>query len=255
MQWQHTIVWSCLFGGHENIVKDSREELEDHLRSTHGDSLSKDQLRTLVQTGARPHPDTFGVLAFDSLRAPQNDATNRCLVCGEDFADQNSTRTGGIQDHYLEHLEALALLALPEREDADDLKGSDWREDLINSVADSKGATDTLERYLSSLEHATSDRDEKGIENEQHPRGSSSNPAWAGETKPKDRAGDTKVGKGDRIIVSIDFGTTFSSLAWALTSRVSSTTPAVNETAHLPFYTAWSDKYSRRVAICHRGPF
>jgi len=221
MQWQHTIVWSCLFGGHESIVKDTRDELEDHLRSAHGDSLSGDQLQTLVQTGARPHPDTFGVLAFDSLGMSQNGAINKCLMCGEDFADEDSTRSGGIQDHYLEHLETVALLALPEREDADELEGSHWREDLNSSVTDSEGANNTLERYLNSLEHATSDTDEKGVEKEERPGASGPNSTRAGKMKAKDTAGDNKITKGDRIIVSIDFGTTFSALAWGLTSRVS----------------------------------
>jgi hypothetical protein len=228
MQRQHTTVWSCLFGGHENIVKDTREELEDHLRSAHGDTISGQQLQTLVQSCARPHPDTFAVLHFDSQGASQAGVANKCLICGEDFANKESTVPRNIQDHYLEHLETLALLALPDREDVDEPEGSQWQENVNDPITTLDSSENALVRYLNSLELTTSATNEELIEREDVPGGPSSIHDHQIEMKPNDMRRDFYYLGGtdrQRIIVSIDFGTSYSALAWAVTGQVSATTP------------------------------
>ena len=131
MQWQHTIIWSCQVPGHEQEVYDTQAELEDHVRSAHSASFTDSQICYLLENCARPHPDTFAVLA-NSVRPPSNriseSTSSFCPLCHQTVEPKISLpgvaksaeapRT--MYDHILEHLEGIALLSLPPIENTED---------------------------------------------------------------------------------------------------------------------------------------
>ncbi|EAQ90239.1 hypothetical protein CHGG_02174 [Chaetomium globosum CBS 148.51] len=126
---QHTLVWSCQIVGHESEVYRSSEELEDHIRSAHSDSVTDSQIPYLVRSSARPHPDLFSVLASSwnlaATGASDNPTEPRaspvCILCQEEIGSQSGTESeGNLCDHILNHLEEMALFSLPPTEHTED---------------------------------------------------------------------------------------------------------------------------------------
>ncbi|KAH8802415.1 hypothetical protein F5884DRAFT_886872 [Xylogone sp. PMI_703] len=133
MQWQHALVWSCQATGHESAVYYTEEEFKVHLLSDHKNAFDESQLPVLIEKGAKPGPDIFSKLALMG-----NDATLEnhgvCILCPfnidepaeshqSDFLTVEPTvnvRSKKIRDHIATHLEEIALLSLPERDDLDD---------------------------------------------------------------------------------------------------------------------------------------
>ncbi|KAJ0115201.1 hypothetical protein J7T55_001611 [Diaporthe amygdali] len=126
LRWQHTIVYSCQAIGHEREVFSSSEDLEDHIRGEHPDTFTESQLPGLIKQGTLPAPNTFTV-----LNLTLSVAESKCPICCEfvprlvnaqttDDAAPDITPEQRMQNHILEHLEAIALLALPDRGDGDD---------------------------------------------------------------------------------------------------------------------------------------
>ncbi len=116
---QHTTVWSCQIPGHESEAFSSPVELESHVRSAHAGSVTESQILLLVESSARPHPDTLAVLAAAFDRPDGKDTSEspsaRCLLC-EKLAPAAADGESNLFDHVLEHLEDLALLSLPPSE-------------------------------------------------------------------------------------------------------------------------------------------
>lgn len=119
MQWQHTIVYSCQAVGHEREVFSSPQDLERHIRREHPDTFTESQLPGLVKQGTLPSSNTLGTLNY-SLSVGES----LCLLChtsvpqpvnaeSTDNTEPASTAEQRMQNHILEHLEAIALLALP----------------------------------------------------------------------------------------------------------------------------------------------
>lgn len=118
MQWQHNIVYACQAVGHEQSVFASAEDLRAHIRNDHSGTFTESQLPSLVNRGALPASNTLGNLNGSYLLAE-----SQCLLChktvsqkaDDGIADTNPEQS--MQNHILEHLEALALLALPGDDD------------------------------------------------------------------------------------------------------------------------------------------
>ncbi|KAK2603358.1 hypothetical protein N8I77_009822 [Diaporthe amygdali] len=126
LRWQHTIVYSCQAIGHEREVFSSSKDLEDHIRGEHPDTFTESQLPGLIKQGTLPAPNTFTV-----LNLTLSVAESKCPICCEfvprlvnaqttDDAAPDITPEQRMQNHILEHLEAIALLALPDRGDRDE---------------------------------------------------------------------------------------------------------------------------------------
>lgn len=135
MQWQHAVVWCCQVSGHESSVYHSEEEFKHHLWQDHGNAFNESQLFMIVKKGAQPVSDIFGSLDLmlnGNEDGPQ--AAGACPLCpfSLDIPEQESapdmlevTKTSNtasrkLCDHIAAHMEAIALLSLPERDDLDD---------------------------------------------------------------------------------------------------------------------------------------
>ncbi|KAL4916459.1 hypothetical protein BDW62DRAFT_202613 [Aspergillus aurantiobrunneus] len=102
MQWGHSTRYSCQVPGHEDIFFQTQAGLEQHLAGEHAEQLPSGELSGLVKNGLRPAPDVFAFLAG-------------CLNMGQDRPSQGME----IRQHIASHLERIALLSLPERDDFD----------------------------------------------------------------------------------------------------------------------------------------
>lgn len=149
MRWQHTIVYSCQAVGHEREVFGSSQDLEDHIRREHPGTFTESQLPSLVEHGAVPTSNTLGALNL-SLSLDES----QCLLChtfdpkpmdteAMDDAASGSTPEQTMQNHILEHLEAIALLALPGSSEPDGVD-TDARQSSPGSDAEKKNEADDL---------------------------------------------------------------------------------------------------------------
>lgn len=159
------MIWCCEVIGHpERQLFNSREELEEHILASHADSFTENQIPILVDSGKRTIEDPFFHLmaAYDKgeglgsynaqAKAEQTEPAHGCLLC-PDFSESMHTSIAGdntgsstakgsqIHDHILGHLEALALLSLPERDDVKEsdtasLEGKDYARSSKSSLGD-----------------------------------------------------------------------------------------------------------------------
>lgn len=127
MAYQHTKVWSCQAEGHEDQFFQSADALISHLQGDHTSEIIPEQISFMVDKCTKPAPDVFAALAS---RSQQSNILLACPFCEEDETrvevvgdsvgasfPKNSYKR--IRDHICGHLETLALLSLPEREDVD----------------------------------------------------------------------------------------------------------------------------------------
>lgn len=125
MAYQHTKVWSCQAEGHEDQFFQSADALVSHLQGDHTSEIIPEQISFMVDKSTKPAPDVFAALASTSQ---QSNILLACPFCEEDETrvevvgdsivasfPKNSYKR--IRDHVCGHLETLALLSLPERED------------------------------------------------------------------------------------------------------------------------------------------
>lgn len=135
MQWQHAVVWCCQIVGHESTIYHSEEDFKRHLRQEHESSFNESQLSMIVKKAAQPVPDLFGTLAPTLNENERGDERARaCPLCpfsveiSEDnqalenleVAKTSRPTSKKLCDHIAAHMEAIALLSLPERDDLDD---------------------------------------------------------------------------------------------------------------------------------------
>ncbi|RYP07570.1 hypothetical protein DL765_009120 [Monosporascus sp. GIB2] len=134
MRWQHALVWCCQAEGHETMMYHSKVDFETHMRLEHHEAFTESQLPILIKKSARPSSDLFTSVALD-LRKGNTvlDMFGVCPLCPftvdpggpsmsqslevERSIDADSKR---IRDHIAGHLESIALLSLPERDDLED---------------------------------------------------------------------------------------------------------------------------------------
>ncbi|KAF7955168.1 uncharacterized protein EAE97_000427 [Botrytis byssoidea] len=135
MQWQHAVVWCCQVPGHESPVYRSEEEFKHHLCEEHKNAFNETQLSMIVKKASQPVSDLFGSSA---LAANGNDKESHtagaCPLCPfsvdvpkHDALPENLEVEKAslpvskeLCDHIAVHMEAIALLSLPERDDLDD---------------------------------------------------------------------------------------------------------------------------------------
>lgn len=138
MQWQHDVVYACQAVGHEHNVFPSAEDLGAHILQDHPGAFNESQLPSLIKRSALPASNTF-----TNLNISYSVAESRCLLCknfdggeGANGADDAGPEQR-MQSHILEHLEALALLALP---------GDDDSEGVISNIRHSSRDINTTSR-------------------------------------------------------------------------------------------------------------
>ena len=138
MSWQHTTLYSCQFIGHEKDFFATSEFFEQHLKRYHADSIADAELGAIMRKGIKPAPDVFTMLAAHINQDVQNisEKIALCPLCHFSLSDVDappdaelkdlgiSSFPGSlhreIRDHIAGHLESIALLSLPERDDLDE---------------------------------------------------------------------------------------------------------------------------------------
>ncbi|KAF7957748.1 hypothetical protein EAE96_003318 [Botrytis aclada] len=134
MQWQHAVVWCCQVPGHESTVYRSEEEFKYHLREEHNNAFNETQLSMIVKKASQPVSDLFSSSALAS-NSNENESHigGACPLCpfsvdvpeysalpdDLDVAKASLPASKELCDHIAAHMEAIALLSLPERDDLD----------------------------------------------------------------------------------------------------------------------------------------
>ncbi|ESZ91987.1 hypothetical protein SBOR_7644 [Sclerotinia borealis F-4128] len=135
MQWQHAVVWCCQVADHQATVYHSEDDFTLHLRQEHKTAFNESQLSMIVKKAVQPVSDLFGTLAL-ALDGDGGEASKVgvCPLCPFSLdTSKHSSRMDKLEvaitstsaskrlcNHIAEHMEAIALLSLPEREDLDD---------------------------------------------------------------------------------------------------------------------------------------
>lgn len=139
MMWQHTTLYSCQFAGHEEYFFNTQESFEAHLELEHSQSFSSDQIDSILQKALKPAPDVFAALAAPLQQDTTTDSDEPCVsklrfcpMCDFTLEDLDLSPTvrsnlgvarlpshvyKEVRNHIATHLENIALLALPERDD------------------------------------------------------------------------------------------------------------------------------------------
>ncbi|KAB8300074.1 hypothetical protein EYC80_000307 [Monilinia laxa] len=174
MQWQHAVVWCCQIAGHEANVYYSEEDFRQHLRQEHRNAFAESQLSTIVKKGAQATPDLFISLAI-TMNGDESEPgkAGACPLCPFSLdLSENSSKTNKLEvsiasnpvskklcDHIAAHMEAIALLSLPEREDL---------EDANTNERESENTYHSLDQDFIDLPPASSIVDTEGSEKEEH---------------------------------------------------------------------------------------
>lgn len=150
MSYQHNIYYFCQFPGHQNISFASAEGLETHLTDCHSRSIPPGHVSLLTEKGKHQGPDVLVPLVIDwNKEQPERTNFIACPLCSVRILDlpglstearleiipaeesmgtskfdldslQNNSSElpeltrGHILDHLAQHLEAIALLSLPD---------------------------------------------------------------------------------------------------------------------------------------------
>lgn len=134
MEWQHTKIWSCQAKGHEDQLFTSSEGLSHHINDEHSSEILAEQASFVVEKSAKPLPDVFVALA-SALDSGSSRLMAACPFCDEPemrletvgegvIASFPEESYGNIRDHIAGHLELIALNALPENDDEDDMSNA-----------------------------------------------------------------------------------------------------------------------------------
>lgn len=131
MEWQHTLAWPCQAPRHTHLRFDASGECEAHMQWKHSQDFLAAPLALLVETNAHPAADPLEAL----VRSKGVDTQERCVCPICDFAVEGGRipdhlglvpdASVGIEgmkqmrDHIAVHLESIALLSLPERDEID----------------------------------------------------------------------------------------------------------------------------------------
>ena len=127
MQCEHNSSWFCPVKGHEQHNFRKFEDLEVHLREQHYGDFAEKQLHPLKNKALRPNSELF---VRDSGKESKKSYCPFCSFTDKDYKTQRSVETMSlpvdnfsytVQSHIARHLEEVALLSLPAREDEEDV--------------------------------------------------------------------------------------------------------------------------------------
>ncbi|KAI4163750.1 MAG: hypothetical protein LQ342_002523 [Letrouitia transgressa] len=155
MKWQHTLVWSCQAPRHTHLKFDTSAECEAHMRQEHIQDISSSQIALLVEKSAQPAADPLEVLFRKDEAGPRERSV--CPLCP--FAVENtripephslvpnvSAPIEGMKqmrDHIAAHLESIALLSLPEKEELNNAASDELQSE--SAKRSSRGADEDQE--------------------------------------------------------------------------------------------------------------
>ncbi|KAL9039342.1 MAG: hypothetical protein Q9214_004918, partial [Letrouitia sp. 1 TL-2023] len=158
MKWHHTLVWSCQAPRHTHLKFDTSAECEAHMRREHIQDVSSTQIALLVEKSAQPAADPLEVLLREDEAGPQERSV--CPLCP--FAVDNaripepyslvpdaSAPIDGMKqmrDHIVAHLESIALLSLPEKEELNNAASDELQSE--SAKRSSRGADQDQEPLL-----------------------------------------------------------------------------------------------------------
>ena len=113
MQWEHTIQWRCNAPGHPPRSFGKEQDFDDHLRSSHTGTFTESQLPLLKRRSAQPASQTF----------------LSCPLCGCSSAQSSDGKVSGtcledLSSHVAAHLQSIAVMSLPWREDLEEVVSS-----------------------------------------------------------------------------------------------------------------------------------
>ena len=113
MQWEHTLQWRCNAPSHPPQYFAKEQDFDDHLRSSHAGTFTESQLPLLKRRSAQPAPKTF----------------LSCPLCGHPPAESPDGITSGtcleeLPNHIAAHLQSIAVMSLPWREDLEEVASS-----------------------------------------------------------------------------------------------------------------------------------
>lgn len=178
----HAVVWCCEAAGHGGEVFDSPEELQQHLEDHHSNAISKNQIPYLLKKSEKVIEDPFIRLTieYDPTYSYEPEKTHKCLFCLDystnlqqptDDAESGKEMHSRIYQHTLEHLEALALLSLPEKDIPDFVTGlgsdsSKWSLETGEqpSIAEGRDLDPDLPSLSNDDYYSDSESDDSGID-------------------------------------------------------------------------------------------
>lgn len=160
---EHHPVWTCKATVHGPKVFHSSIGFQDHMQAEHDNSFNEVQLAELVAKNSQPGPSPFSVEVMGRF----DQKNSLCIFCPFSFSEaekkrtQFSVRNGRkrpteldlekiVQNHVAEHLELIALWALPANENSEcagsskvSARGSDWKSvnlSILNLTLDMEGS-------------------------------------------------------------------------------------------------------------------
>lgn len=150
MQWQHDLAWSCQEPRHAHLRFNTSGKFEAHMQQEHSEDFSAAQLALLVKKSAHPAADPLAKL----IRSKSVDAQERCMCPFCEFAVEGgrvpdplglvpdaSVGIDGMKQmrhHIAGHLESIALLSLPERDEIDNAASNELQSE--SAKVSSRGA-------------------------------------------------------------------------------------------------------------------
>ncbi len=134
MSWEHCTAYSCQAEGHEDTLYHSKVEFEKHIRIEHPKAFTESQLPTLLKKSLHRSSDPFDSLALTRREdSTASDNLRVCPLCAFDLFSEGlssgheldteqitDAHSKKIRHHIAAHLESIALLSLPERDDVED---------------------------------------------------------------------------------------------------------------------------------------
>ncbi|RPA71786.1 hypothetical protein BJ508DRAFT_85450 [Ascobolus immersus RN42] len=119
LQSEHASVWCCRAEGHESCIFNTQDELAEHIRTAHANSVTEAQIPSLLKKSPKPLSDIFNLPIGDW------DHHEECTTCHRFSAsfkcDQSLSGPDAdsslIYNRILAHLEGFALEVLYERGD------------------------------------------------------------------------------------------------------------------------------------------
>ena len=125
MQREHTLQWRCNAPGHLPQVFGKEQDFEDHMWSSHAGTFTESQLPVLKRRSIQPAAQTFLSCPLCSYLPSESLSPNVSGVSSEDLST-----------HVAAHLQSIALVSLPWREDLD--------EDASSNRTSAPGARDSI---------------------------------------------------------------------------------------------------------------
>ncbi|KAI9860056.1 MAG: hypothetical protein M1813_006404 [Trichoglossum hirsutum] len=154
-QWEHAYRWCCDSPDHSLVTFSVADEFKNHMREAHSETFQEHQLQGLADASKRPALAAFefcplcGVTS-ESLGNPQV-SSEASIPDAQALAVQATTRTEGerfvttkaledLQKHVARHLWHSAMIALPGRDDLDEVES-------VSNTGSRKSKSDTFDIF------------------------------------------------------------------------------------------------------------